>query len=98
MQEYLTINWDINSSNIMYISYLYCHGYSILINSTTNKQVNIHGVGRVEKNNYLSEEGIPQYVLSQQSCSQYFTNNVCGKLFDNLKKEPSVSYRAMNIK
>ena len=46
--------------------------------------------GKSKNNNYLPEEGMPHCVLSQDSCSQYFTNDVCEKLFDNLKTEPSI--------
>ena len=80
------------------MGYLYYHGCSILIDLPTNKQVDIHGVGRVKNSNYSSEEGITHYVLSWIICTQYFTNDIYAESFDNLKKEPSFSYKAMNIK
>ena len=55
--------------NTRYKGYFYYHGCSILILSLTNRQVGIHGVGRVRNINYLSKEGIPNFELSENSCS-----------------------------
>ena len=64
-----TFNRHRNAFNTRYMGYLYYHGCFILIDSPTNNQVDIHGVGRVKNSNCLSKEGIPYYVLSQDSCT-----------------------------
>ena len=88
IKEKLTNNRYRNSSKTRYMGYLYYHGSSILIDSPTNRYVDIHRVRRVKNINYLSEEGIPYYILSWDNCSQYFSNDAYAKSFDNLMKEP----------
>ena len=52
----------------------------------------------MKNGHYSSEEGIPHCVLSWDSYSQYFTNDIYAKSFDNLKKELLLFNRVMNIK
>ena len=68
------------------MGYLYYHGCSILIDSSTNKLVYIHGVGRVQNSDYSSGEAIPHCVFSQDSFTWYSSNDVYAKPFHNLKK------------
>ena len=60
--------------------------------------MDIHGVGRVTNKNYASEVGIPHCELSRESCSRYHKNNVHARKFDNVKKNPLVTYTIMDIK
>ena len=87
-----------NSSNTRYLGYLYFHGCYLLIDSPTNKAVDIHGVGRVTNKKYKQEVGIPHCVLSRDSCSRYKKNNVLARSFQELKDQPCVISKIMNIK
>ena len=69
-KKQLTVNEGIISSPTRYLSYLYYHKCYLLIDSLTNKQVDLYGVRRVTNKNYLSEVEIPHFVLSGEICSQ----------------------------
>ena len=53
-RKHLIVNQLNYSSATRYLGYLYYHGCYLLIDSSTNRQVDIHEVGRVTNANYLS--------------------------------------------